>query len=158
MTACIVIPHNKELPLTKTEFVSVDDFEMAIGGRVEHIYLRRQSLLIYTSQSGKARHMPVNKRATALWWLLDQENTGQATIVGDVVIVGTLGRNFAADIPPEFVDLVMKARKYKVFVAVTSQASNWLEIPDKFDDYFDAALCAVKVAGLLAKPTRVLPA
>jgi hypothetical protein len=157
MTACIVIPHNQTLPLTKTELVSVDDFETVIGGRVENIYIRESTILMYTNGGGKARHLPVNKRATALWWLLDADMNGVNTIVGDVVVVGTLGRNFATNIPSAFVDLVMKAKQYRVLVRLTEAPSNWLEIPAKFDDYFDAAIYAVKLMHMLEKPARVKP-
>lgn len=36
MTACIVIPHLKTQPLTKTELVTVNDYQTAVGGPVEN--------------------------------------------------------------------------------------------------------------------------
>ncbi len=157
MTKCVVIPHNKDYPLTVTELVSVNDFETVIGGRVENIYLRSSSILMYTNGNGKARRLPINKRATALWWLLQPELNGTDPIVGDVVVVGTLGRNFATDIPSSFIDLVLKPRQFRVLIAVTQQATGWLETPDKFDDYFEAALCAIGLMQMLEKPVRVRP-
>ncbi|MCU1471340.1 MAG: hypothetical protein JWQ39_2489 [Glaciihabitans sp.] len=107
--------------------------------------------------TGKAHRLPVNRRATALWWLLQPETSGNDTIVGDVVVVGSLGRNFATDVPADFTQLVMKTRRFKVQVGVTARTSSWLDLEEHFTDYFEAAIHAVKVMELFARPVRVQP-
>jgi hypothetical protein len=43
-------------------------------------------LTIYANEEGKVHNLPVNRRATCMWWLLSPTVRGSDVLVGDVVI------------------------------------------------------------------------
>lgn len=144
MTKCIIIPHNMNHPPTRTDLQSLTDYQMAVGGYVESITIREQAIAIFCDEDGKDKELPVNRRATALWWLFEPSVRGHDLIVGDIVLVGTpddLGDT--TDVPNSFATFMIDAERYKV--EVSSKGGEWIEASTRFDDYFYAPIFAMRI-------------
>lgn len=88
MVTGIVIPHETTVALQKVEFQNLTDYQTAVGGYIETVHLEGHPLVIVADEDGNAKRLPVNRRATCLWWLLNPDGLGGDFLVGDIVILG----------------------------------------------------------------------
>ena len=82
MVTGIVIPHETSVALQKVEFQTLTDYQTAVGGYVELVHLEGHPLAIIADEDGKVKRLPVNQRATCLWWLLNPKGLGGDFLVG----------------------------------------------------------------------------
>ncbi|UDF14746.1 DUF3846 domain-containing protein [Antiquaquibacter oligotrophicus] len=78
------------------------DFQTAVLGWIEAVDVPAFGVTMYVNEEGLVRRLPVNTRATFLWWHHDPVARGKAILVGDVVVVGArvddeLGRDLGPD-------------------------------------------------------------
>lgn len=59
----------------------------AVGGWIEAVEADSQTTL-WINEEGKLEGLPINKRATLLWWTLMPAARGYDVLVGDVVVTG----------------------------------------------------------------------
>jgi hypothetical protein len=70
------------------------DYQLAVGGYVESVKIRQPALALFFDEDGGEKCLPVNRRATAVWWLFEPVIRGKDRVVGDAGLVGgpdTLG-------------------------------------------------------------------
>ena len=70
------------------QFEGLPGYQAVVGGWVEPLHLEKAKLTLFVNEEGKIRGLPFNRRATALWWLLDRLARERGELVGDVVLVG----------------------------------------------------------------------
>lgn len=71
MVTGIIIPHETRLSLQKIEFQTLTDYQTAVGGYIEMVRMNGHPLVIVADEDGKVKRLPINRRATCLWWLLN---------------------------------------------------------------------------------------
>lgn len=148
MVTGIVIPHETNIQVFAHEFTGLTSYQTAVGGYIEPVQIEHPPMTIFANEEGKMQRLPVNRRATCLWWLLSPSARGQDVLVGDIALVGTLAnRSSEIDLPPEFVGLLTRTANFKIEVQTEFEPWNWLSNQARFASYFDAAIYAINLAG-----------
>jgi hypothetical protein len=155
MVTGITVPHETALPLFSAEFANLADYQHTVGGYIEIVRIHGYPLLIVADEEGKVRGLPINKRATCLWWLLNPNGLGGDVLVGDVVIVGAEQKGELTDAPRNLVALLLETVRYRVEVRVSEKFDSWTEIGDAVDDFFEAALHALSLMEVWNPPGDV---
>lgn len=145
MVTGIVIPHETRLSLQKVEFQNLTDYQTAVGGYIETVKMDGHPLVIVTNEDGKVKHLPVNRRATCLWWLLNPSGLGGDFLVGDVAILGEKRRGRMSDVPAKLTTLLLETTRYEVHVCLSKQFNNWVPIGKVYVDFFDASVRALRL-------------
>jgi hypothetical protein len=102
---------------------------------------------MYANEEGKVRQLPVNRRATCLWWLLHPEMRGRDILVGDVALVGSRGRpSSTTDLPSEFIELLLETKSYRIEVQTITEPKGWYGNQARFETYFEAGIYAINLA------------
>lgn len=141
MITGIVIPHDTEAPLVEKQFDGLSDYQAAVGGYIEPVYIESSRLTIFANEEGKVYGLPENRRATCLWWLLSPEARGRDILAGNIVLIGSKrGRGTSTDIPPELIKLLMATSVYKIEVQTVNGDDSWYGNQVEFNNYFEAAI------------------
>ena len=138
MTRCIIIPVEWNYPLTRTELVSLADFQRVVGGWIEHVGLNEE-LALLVDEEGRVKHLPINRRATLLRRLYHEASRESPAIVGSAVLIGPPIEEEFGDVPEMLERLLIDTRRY--FVRVRSgdaQLSSGL-----FDTFWQASEVAI---------------
>jgi hypothetical protein len=155
MVTGIVIPHETKLSLQKVEFENLTDYQTAVGGYIETVHLEGHPLVIVADEEGKVKGLPVNRRATCLWWLLNPDGLGGDILVGDVVILGARKRGDMTDVPERLSALLLDTHEYQVQVCLSRQYSNWVPIGRTYNDFFEATISALSLMEVWEPPKNV---
>jgi hypothetical protein len=155
MVTGIVIPHETRLSLQKVEFENLTDYQTAVGGYIETVHLEDHPLVIVADEDGKVKNLPVNRRATCLWWLLNPDGLGGDFLVGDVVILGAQERGDITDVPTKLTELLLDTHEYQVQVCLSRQFNNWVPIGHTYDDFFEATISALSLMEVWEPPNDV---
>lgn len=103
MIAGVVIPYDPQLPLVEEPFDDLRDYQKSVDGYVELVHIEKPKLTLYTNEEGKIQRLPVNRRATAMWWLLSPEMRRRDVLVGNIVVVGAAcGPHSTTEIAADF--------------------------------------------------------
>jgi hypothetical protein len=146
MITGIVIPHDTELPLAEEPFGSLADYQKAVGGYVEIVHISSPRLSMYANEEGKVYGLPINRRATCLWWLVSPESRGRDVLVGDIVLIGaSRGPNSATDLDQRFRALLLETASYKLEVRLMSDRESWRPTEGEYRTYFDAAIRGINL-------------
>lgn len=144
MITGIVIPHDVKTPLTEVPFDGLADYQKAVGGYIELVHIEAPKLTIYANEEGKVHGLPINRRATCMWWLLSPEMRGRDVLVGDIVLIGAqCGRNSTTEISTEFRALLLETPMYKIEVRTVESTTRWFSNEISFRTYFEAAIYAI---------------
>lgn len=138
MVRGIVIPAVPFLPLEVREFCGLTDYQDAVGGFIEPVYLSDQQLTIYINEDGKALPKPLNERATALWWLLVPAARGRDVIVGEAVLTPE-----ESDRPSPLLDQLLSEACFRVEIQLREAPDDWVQGPRDFENWFEAAKFAL---------------
>jgi hypothetical protein len=153
MVTGIVIPHETTIAIFEHDFGGLSDYQAAVGGYIEPVYLQQVHVTIFANEEGKVRQLPVNRRATCLWWLLNPSVRGYDLLVGDVVLIGSKrGNGTTTEIPEKFAELLLRTDRYKIEVRTADEPKNWYSNQRDFDTYFETAIYALN---LLERWTQV---
>ncbi|MDB5243831.1 MAG: hypothetical protein JWP57_4457 [Spirosoma sp.] len=130
----IFIPQDTWLPAVEVEYESFADYQEAVDGYVEGISIREPSFTLYVNEEGKVRGLPINARATVLWWKLEPEMRGVDIVVGHAVLVPS---SAAARELATMIDSEGPFRVEEITVATTPA---WRIVNDmRFTNWFQAA-------------------
>jgi Domain of unknown function (DUF3846) len=155
MVTGIVIPHETRLEIFTNEFSDLASYQAAVGGYIETIHLDGHPSVIVANEEGKAMHLPVNRRATCLWWLLNPSGHGGDTLVGDVAIVGPIEQGEMSDAPARLVSLLLETLRFQVEVRLSKTFDSWVPIGDPVDDFFEASHRALLLMEVWSPPDEV---
>jgi hypothetical protein len=155
MVTGIVIPHESRLALQKVEFQNLTDYQTAVGGYIETVRMDGHPLVIVADEDGKAKQLPVNRRATCLWWLLNPAGLGGDLLVGDVVILGEERRGKMNDVPAKLLALLLETNSWEVQVCLSKEFDTWVPIGQPYADFFEATICALRLMQVWEPPSEV---
>ena len=155
MVTGIVIPHETRLSLQKIEFQTLTDYQTAVGGYIEMVRMNGHPLVIVADEDGKVKRLPINRRATCLWWLLNPTGLGKDFLVGDVAILGAKRAGVMNDVPATLLALLLETPRYQVQVCLSRQHSSWVQIGHSYDDFFEATMHAIDLMGVWIPPEDV---
>lgn len=147
MVTGIVIPHETSLEAFTIEFTDLASFQAAVGGYVEPVPVEQPRMTIFANEEGKVRGLPINRRATCLWWLLSPGLRGHDILVGDVALVGAPnGAGETTSVPSDFVELLLRTARFGVEVRTIEEPTTWHGNHARFDTYFQAAFYGIYLA------------
>lgn len=138
MARGIVIPAVPFLPLEVREFSGLADYQDAVGGFIEPVYLSDEQLTMYVNEDGKTRPKSFNERATALWWLLVPAARGRDVIVGEAVLAPD-----ESDRPSALLDQLVSETVFRVELQLREAPDDWVQGPRDFENWFEAAKFAL---------------
>lgn len=146
MAKGIVIPADDTQDIRLAEFRDLSDYQTAVGGMVDWIDLVTPPLTLFTNLEGKLRGLPINRRATSMWWAHKEIAYGQDIVVGDAVLTGPADtEGFCTSIPEDLWDLL---RQTTFLIEINKPGDpNWYTNGQTFPDYFAAALAAADLRG-----------
>ena len=103
----IRIPADPAVPIERVQVeYSLDRMQSLVGGYIEHVAL--PGAVIVVNEEGKLQGLPLNARATSVWWLAQMSRHGahtQDALAGDAVIAGIDGEEYG-EVPLEIEMLV----------------------------------------------------
>lgn len=123
----IVIPVDLNQPIRQQQLNKrdLDAYREIVGGNLELVTLVWPPAGIYINEDGKLEGLPVNRRATALWWAHNSASRGRDAIVGPAFVVGPADRKGDDTSAPDYlVDLLFNTKRYRVQVQ-TRGSSGW---------------------------------
>ena len=132
----IVIPADEEQALQSQQLTtSLEDRQQLVGGLIQGIDLADPPARLYCNEEGKVLELPMNKRATLLLWAHNPAFRYRDVLVGDVFLVGPVGRHsIDTSVPDEYVERLFEARQFRVEVKPYGD-SEWHEHPERFDQW-----------------------
>lgn len=144
MVTGIVIPHETRLEIFTHEFSDLASYQAAVGGYIEPITIERPPMTLFANEEGKVRQLPINRRATCLWWIQSPHARGNDTLVGDVALVGSRsGAGSTTDLPADFIELLLETASYKIEVRTITEPKDWCGNQARFETYFEAGIYAI---------------
>jgi hypothetical protein len=155
MATGIVIPHETTVALQRVEIQNLTDYQTAVGGYIETVHLEGHPLVIAADEDGKVKQLPVNRRATGLWRLLNPDGLRGDFLVGGVVILGARKRGDMTDVSGTLIALLLETPKYQVQVCLSRQFNCWVPISRTYDDFFEATISALSLMEVWEPPKNV---
>jgi len=105
------VPLDGTEPIESREFPALDDYPDVVGGWIESVDVPSLGGMINGIEEGLIRQLPLNIRATFLWWLDVLTARQKTMLVGDPVLVGTLdGKGESTDGPSAVIGLTAPDR------------------------------------------------
>lgn len=145
MVTGILVPHEIRMPIRNVELSGLADYQAAVDGYIETVQLPEHQLVIVANEDGKVNRLPINRRATMLWWLLSPSNLARDALVGDVLVLGPIKGGEMTDTPPRISALLLDARHYQVEVRLSEQFDTWVSIGEPVQDFFESARRALRL-------------
>ena len=161
MVTGIVIPHETWIEIFSHEFDDLASYQAAVGGYIEPISVEHPHMTIYVNEGGKQQCLPVNRRATALWWLTSPSARGHGKLVGTVVLAAPAsGPGSRGGVPELTHTLLLGTEEYKIEFQMINEPKKWHLASKQFDNFFTAALYALELDFLWLQitHTRVIAA
>lgn len=161
MFHAIQIPQDEERPLYKVAVEGLSGMQAAVGGYIEILDLGPLTASLVVNEEGKLEKLPINRRATLLFWLLFPSVRHHDVIVGDVLIVGHPDKEGnTTDVPANVVDLLFETKSFKAEFQTYDDANKFNGNRMRFEDYFVAANYALGKAESWSavQRCRVVPA
>lgn len=159
MVKGIVVPGDGEAPLELREFSELGDYQQVVGGWIEPVSIPLLGLRLYMNEEGLLQRLPLNFRATFLWWFHVPEARQRVMLVGDAVIVGAPdAEGNTTDVTPAIVSLLMETQAYRIEVRVIGEI-RWHHSHAIYTDYWEAVIWAMLLLErwALATDVRVVP-
>lgn len=88
MVRGVLIPAADRRDFTAYDAVGLEDYQRAVGGRIEAVDLPAFRSTLFVNEEGLLRGLPFNRRATFLWWFHVPRARNHARLVGDALLVG----------------------------------------------------------------------
>jgi len=146
MVTGIVIPHETRLEIFTHEFSDLASYQAAVGGYIEPVSIERPRMTIFANEEGKVQLLPINRRATYLWWLHSPSVRGHDILVGDVALIGSRGgAGSTTSLPDDFIELLLETASYKIEVRTADEPKSWYSNQREFDNYFEATIYALNL-------------
>ncbi|MDQ0868988.1 hypothetical protein QFZ70_001461 [Arthrobacter sp. V1I9] len=140
MIHAIQIPVDEQRPLYKVAINGLSSMQEAVGGYVQFIDLGPLHASMVMNEEGKLQKLPINRRATLMFWLLFPSVRHNDVIVGDAILVGLPDKDGnTTDVPQEVVDLLFGEKQLKAEFQTFDDDNKFNGNLMRFDDYFVAA-------------------
>jgi hypothetical protein len=142
----IVIPADENSLLRRDRLLVTDirDYQRVVGGSVQALNLEQPAAGLYCNEDGKLLNLPVNGRATLLWWMHSKRFRFHDAIVGDALLVGELDeRGLDSDVPGELATLLLEATNMRVEIQIRGD-EYWLKNQRRFHSWANAYAYALK--------------
>lgn len=94
MVTTLLIPADIDRPIEIADMASLADYQKAVGGYIEAIGARPPAVTFIVNEEGKLRELPLNTRATVLWWYIEERFVNTDSLRGDVVLAGPSGAHY----------------------------------------------------------------
>jgi hypothetical protein len=156
----LVVPSDASQPLEMRTFAKLEDYQAAVGGRIEPVDLPAFGVTIYVNEEGRLNELPFNSRASFLWWYFVPEARQSAMLLGDAVLVGMPDRRGnVTDLPEDVRVLLITPATYRVEVRTIGDPK-WYSNQATFPDYWEAIIWAMVLLErwTLARDVRVVRA
>lgn len=138
MVKGLFVPIGDIAPIEPREFNGLDDYQSAVGGWIEPVDSPSLGVTIYVNEEGLIRQLPLNARATFLWWFHVPAARQKAILVGDAVIVGLPdSRGDSTDVPEAVLNLTASGRRWRIEYLTDSDA-RWRQGDVGHDDVWEA--------------------
>lgn len=142
MTKGIYLPADELAPLEVRDFADFMDYQSVVGGLFDVVDLSDLSATVYVNDEGLIIGLPVNPRATYLWWLCVPAAREVSFLVGDAVIIGMPdAEGNDTDIPGDLLHALTFEGQFRVEVVVRGDP-NWYSNIARYPSYWDAAVWA----------------
>lgn len=140
MATGIVIPHEQSQTIYEGRFTSIRDYQLAVDGHIEALDLDMPAATVFANGESKILGLPLNRRATLLWWLSTPIFRHRDVICGNAVLVGQPdSEGDTQSIPQDLHALLLDRARYRVEVQTLGGTAGWSGNQMVFDDYFEAA-------------------
>lgn len=169
MVKGLFVPLDDTALIEPREFSELDHYQSAVGGWIESVDIPLLGVTIYVNEEGLARQLPLNPRATFLWWFHVPAARQRAMLVGDAVIVGMPDRRGdSTDVPEAVLELMAPGRRWRAEYLSRSDA-RWRHVDVGNDDVWAAMVRGmihlerapdvkdVRLAPLQAADTSAIP-
>ena len=157
MVTTLLIPADEDQPLEIVDMSSLADYQKAVGGYIEAIGARPPAVTFIVNEEGKLRGLPVNTRATALWWYLDERFVNADSLRGDVILAGPPDRAGKSQRVPQDLAVSLVRANFRVELQAASD-ERWHPVALLFKDMFTAMAFVVDMrAQLPSFATRIVP-
>ena len=106
MARALFVPVDPTAPLEPREVARLEGYQETVGGWIEQVDIPALGTTIHVNEEGSIRQLPLNPRATFLWWFYVPAARQKAMLVGGALLVGMPGqRGDSTDVPNEVVTL-----------------------------------------------------
>lgn len=139
MTKGIYLPADELAPLEVREFADFMDYQSAVGGLFDVVDLPDLNATIYVNDEGLVIGLPMNARATNLWWMCVPAARNASILVGDAVIIGMPDDEGAdTDIPDELLRALTFNGQFRIEVQLRDDPQ-WYTNVASYPSYWAAA-------------------
>jgi hypothetical protein len=157
----IVIPVDLEQPIRQQQLNKndLDAYRQIVGGNLEVVTFVSPPASLYLNEEGKLEGLPINRRATALWWVHNRASRGRDYICGPAFLVGPADRHGDDKPAPQYlVELLLSTERYRVQVK-TMDSPTWHGNEVVFTDWYSAYVNILDLAErwTLVEEVRVIP-
>ncbi len=137
------IPADQDESIAELQLDSLEEYQSAMDGWIKPVDLHGLRVTVDVNEGGPLRNLPVNPRATFLWWYFVTEARQKAMLVGPALVVGLSDRQGdSTDIPSEVAERLLRAGVWRIEVKVPNE-SDWVRVPATHRDYFQALVQAM---------------
>lgn len=159
MVKGLLLVVDSDAPVEERELSSLDDYQAAVGGWIESVDIPSLGVTIYVNEEGLLRQLPLNSRATFLWWFHVPAARQKAMLVGDALLVGMPdSRGESTDVPQAVVDTLTNPGTWRVEVQTVGDPK-WYRNQSTYTDYFEALVWAMVTLErwTAAEDVRIVP-
>ena len=144
MVIGIVIPVDEGQPIFRREFKHLSEYQEAVHGYIESIDLDSMNASFYVNGEGKIDGLPVNRRATLLWWLASPQMRLRDAISGDACLIGLPDhRGVSQAVPDELATLLLDTKYYRTEFQTADSKGVFNGNALTYQDFWDAANAAL---------------
>lgn len=138
MVKGLLVPLDETASIETREFAGLDDYQAAVGGWIEPVDVPSLGVTIYVNEEGLIRQLPLNTRATFLWWFHVPAARQKAMLVGDAVLVGMPDhKGDSTDVPNAVIGLTAAGRPWRIEY-LTETDARWRQGDVGHDDVWEA--------------------
>lgn len=155
----IVIPADEAAPLEFRLFGQVTEYQEAVEGWFQCIDIEEPAATFFVNEEGKVHDLPLNRRATLMWWVHSPAARRADAFMGNVILLGRPDEDGdTQDVPSELVKLLLKTEIYRYEVETIEKLGKWYGNQATYDNYFEAcnAALALQERWLLVNNVRVV--
>ena len=135
----IFIPADELEPLELREFIGLSDYQKAVAGWIEPIDLDVLNATFFTNEEAKIIGLPINRRATLMWWLCSPHMRHRDSIGGNVCLIGQPDEEGdTQDAPDEVFKLLLKTKSFRAMFQTADDPEAFNGNQWRFPNYFEA--------------------
>lgn len=115
MVLGLVIPAEASAPIESRDLDHLKDYQAAVGGLIEPVDIPALGITVYVNEEGLLRQLPLNSRATFMWWYHVPTSRHYAMLVGDAVVVGRANQSGVdTDVPADVIELFQLDARFAI--------------------------------------------